>query len=87
MRLRELSAGSSIGALLPGAVYLYTTADDGVTYYLQEKIVAPTSFTRDLFGHSVSIETGGNYVIGMPFQNAAAGAEIIPEAGGVYFGY
>lgn len=79
--------GSSIGAALPGAAYLYITADGGTTYYLKQKITAPLPYSGDLFAHGVAIEPGGNYVIGIPYQNVTANSGILPNAGGVYFGY
>jgi hypothetical protein len=80
-------AGGSIGGAVAGSAYLYYTPDDGVNYYLKQKLLAANSASADLFGHAVAIEPGGNYVVGIPYQNAATSYGFFTNAGGVYFGF
>jgi hypothetical protein len=79
--------GSSIGGPLPGSAFLYHTTNDGDDYFLKQKLTAPNSTNGDLFAHAVAIEPGGNYVIGIPYQNVNAANGLLINAGGVYFGY
>jgi hypothetical protein len=80
-------SNSSTGASQAGSAFLFSSPDGGVNYYLKQKFVSNYPFDGDLFGHSVAIEPGGNFIIGIPEQSAITAHGFFAESGGVYFGY
>lgn len=68
------------GNPLPGRVFSYRRANDGIGYTLIDTITAPDAVPGDGFGSSIDNWAGGSYAIGAP----SASVEDIEEAGSVW---
>ncbi len=67
MGTNSIVIGSSLsdenGTFHVGAAHVFTTNDDGVTWALQEKLIADDGFTEDSFGSGVAISEDDQIVV------------------------